>query len=166
MRRLIIAVIRIMKDILIFAILTYKLLLLLFELPPIFTWLLSNLQILIINYVFQQLIYSRLFSGKSDSDLCTLFSDRTLINRRNVTGDPHSSYWANWDFLLTIFQSRVITAAMTVLDLLINQVPQHTTPYQKTWRKWEKPRNLSSSMASLKRWFILSFSSRVKNCKN
>ena len=38
------------------------------------------------------LIYSRFFSGKSHSDLCTLFSDHTLINRRNVTGDPHSSY--------------------------------------------------------------------------
>ena len=102
-------------------------------------------------FFLQQLIYSRFFCGKSDSDLCTLFSDRTLINRRNVTGDPHSSYRANRDFLHTIFQSQVITAAMTVLDLLANKVPQHTTPYQKTWRKWEKPRNLSSSMASLKR---------------
>ena len=126
MRRLIIAVIRIIKDILIFAILTYKLLLLLFELPPIFTWLLSNLQILIINYVFQQLIYSRLFSGKSDSDLCTLFSDRTLINRRNVTGDLHSSFRAKRDFLHAIFQSRVITAAMTVLGFADkSSAPEH-----------------------------------------
>ena len=31
------------------------------------------------------MIYSRFFSGKSDVDNCTMFSDRTLINRRNVS---------------------------------------------------------------------------------
>ena len=51
MRRFLIAVIKIMKDILIFAIFTYKLLLLL-EFPPISTWHLSNQQVLIINYFF------------------------------------------------------------------------------------------------------------------
>lgn len=50
MRRFLIAVITIMKDILIFAIFTYKLLLL--EFPPISTWHLSNQQVLIINYFF------------------------------------------------------------------------------------------------------------------
>lgn len=49
------------------------------------------------------------------SDICTLFSDHTLINRRNVTGDPHSCYRAKRDFLNVVFQSRVITAAMVVL---------------------------------------------------
>lgn len=43
-------------------------------------------------HCFQQLIYSRFFSGKSDVDICTNFADRTLINRRNVTSDTHSSY--------------------------------------------------------------------------
>lgn len=51
MRRFLIAVITIMKDILIFAIFTYKLLLPL-EFPPISTWHLSNQQVLIINYFF------------------------------------------------------------------------------------------------------------------
>ena len=61
------------------------------------------------------MIYSRFFSGKSDVDNCTMFSDRTLINRRNVTGDTHSSYRANRDFLSIVFESRVIAAAMKVL---------------------------------------------------
>ena len=61
------------------------------------------------------MIYSRFFSGKSDVDSCTMFSDRTLINRRNVTGDTHSSYRANRDFLSIVFKSRVIAAAMKVL---------------------------------------------------
>ena len=61
------------------------------------------------------MIYSRFFSGKSDVDSCTMFSDRTLINRRNVTGDTHSSYRVNRDFLSIVFESRVIAAAMEVL---------------------------------------------------
>ena len=101
-----------------------------------FTWYLLNQQILIISYFFQQLIYSRFFSGKSDSDLCTLFSDRTLINRRNVTGDPHS-YRANRDFLHVIFQSRAITAAMTLLGF----APEHY-PLPKDIEKMRKSQRL------------------------
>ena len=44
-----------------------------------------------------------------------MFSDRTMINRRNVTGDTHSSYRANWDFFSIVFTSRIIAAAMKVL---------------------------------------------------
>ena len=44
-----------------------------------------------------------------------MFSDRGLINRRNVTGDVTSSYRPNRDYLWIVLKSRVITAAMTVL---------------------------------------------------
>lgn len=44
-----------------------------------------------------------------------MFSDRNLINRRNVTGDVWSSYRPDRDFLSVVFQSRVITAANKVL---------------------------------------------------
>lgn len=91
---------------------------------------------------FQQLIYSRFFSGKSDSDLCTLFSDRTLINRRNVTGDPHSSYRANRDFLHTIFQSQVITAAMTVLGFADKSSAPAHYPLPKDIEKMRKAEKL------------------------
>ncbi|KAK3724040.1 hypothetical protein QZH41_020320, partial [Actinostola sp. cb2023] len=63
------------------------------------------------------LIYCRFYSTKSDGDQCTLYSDRTLINRRNVTQDPHANYRSDRDFFLLILQSRVIVAAMNVLGL-------------------------------------------------
>lgn len=44
-----------------------------------------------------------------------MFSDRNLINRRNVTGNVQSSYRPDRDFLNIIFQSRVIAAAKKVL---------------------------------------------------
>ena len=66
---------------------------------------------------FYQLIYSRFFDGKSTVDSCTMFSDRNLINRRNVTGDVQSSYRPDRDFLWIVFQSRVITAAKHVLGI-------------------------------------------------
>jgi hypothetical protein len=44
-----------------------------------------------------------------------MFSDRNLINRRNVTSDVKSSYRPDRDFLWIVFQSRVITAAKKVL---------------------------------------------------
>jgi len=46
-----------------------------------------------------------------------LYSDRTLINRRDITHDPHSNYCADRDFFLLILQSRVIVAAMNALGL-------------------------------------------------
>lgn len=44
-----------------------------------------------------------------------MFSDRTLINRRNVTSDAKNSYRANRDFLITIVKSRVIVGAMKII---------------------------------------------------
>ena len=63
----------------------------------------------------QQLIYSRFYNGKSANDSCTLFSDKNLLNQRNVTGDVQSSYRADRDFLEIVFQSRIIAAAKKVL---------------------------------------------------
>ncbi len=61
------------------------------------------------------MIYSRFFDGRSTIDSCMMFSDRNLINRRNVTSDVKSSYRPDRDFLEIIFQSRVIAAAKKVL---------------------------------------------------
>ena len=44
-----------------------------------------------------QLIFKKLFSGKSESDSCTLYSDHNLINRKNVKSDPHTAYRADQD---------------------------------------------------------------------
>lgn len=61
------------------------------------------------------MIYNKFFSAKSDGESCTIYSDRTLINRRNVTGDPKATYRPNRDFLRIIIESRVIVAASKVL---------------------------------------------------
>ena len=62
-------------------------------------------------------MFKRFVSGKSDGDMCTMYADRTLINRRNVTCDPHGAYRVNRDFLLLVIQSRIIAAAMEVLGM-------------------------------------------------
>jgi len=66
-------------------------------------------------FFISQMIYRRFFSGRSDGDQCTLYSDRTLINRRNVKGDPSSAYRADRDFFMLVVKSRVIAAARAVL---------------------------------------------------
>lgn len=63
------------------------------------------------------MIFKRFFSPKSDGDLCTLYADRTTINRRNVTADPAKAYRADRDFFLVVVQSRVIAAAMEILGI-------------------------------------------------
>lgn len=53
--------------------------------------------------------------GKSDGDTCSLYSDRTLIDRRNVKAQPQSAYRADRDFLVLVVEARVISADMTEL---------------------------------------------------
>ena len=83
-----------------------------------------------------QLIFRRFYNTKSDVDVCTLSSDRTLINRRNVKSDPHSAYRANRDFLLITIKSRIISAAMKVLGF----ESKESTP-----SNFQLPENLSKS---------------------
>ena len=71
--------------------------------------------LLIIYYCQFQLMYSRFFSGKSASDACTMFSDKSIINRRNVSAEVKSAYRADRDFFQLLWKSRVIAAAMNVL---------------------------------------------------
>ena len=63
------------------------------------------------------MIYNRFYSGKSEVDKCTLFSDSTVINRRNMTTETKDTYRANRDFLTIVLKSRVIAAAMKVLSI-------------------------------------------------
>lgn len=69
-----------------------------------------------------------------------MFADRTLIDRKNVTGDTHSSYRANRDFLYIVFQSRVITAAMKALGFedQSGMPTKHQLPNFKLLKKSEK----------------------------
>ena len=115
--------------------------------------------------IFQQLIYSRFFSGKSDVDTCTMFSDRTLINRRNVTSDTHSSYRANRDFLSVVFQSRVIAAAMKVLGFedQSGMPTKHQLPKFELLKKSEKLECLHELAAKVVDEYVFQSSSVVND---
>lgn len=59
-----------------------------------------------------QHIFKKFFSGKSESDSCTLYSDCTLKDNKS---DPHTAYPADQDILLINLKSRVIAAAISAL---------------------------------------------------
>jgi len=46
-----------------------------------------------------------------------MFSDRNLINRRNVKGDVHQAYTQCRDFFILEFETRVVAAALQVLGM-------------------------------------------------
>lgn len=73
------------------------------------------LKCLLIFYFYSQLVFKKFFTGKSEGDCCTLYSDRTLINCRNVKAEPQSAYRPDRDFLEIVVKSRVIAAAMLQL---------------------------------------------------
>ena len=63
------------------------------------------------------MIFKRHYSTSSDADVGTLYADRNLINRRNVTADVHSNWANNKAFALLEIKARVIAAAMQVLGM-------------------------------------------------
>ncbi|KAK3744046.1 hypothetical protein QZH41_011928 [Actinostola sp. cb2023] len=102
-------------------------------------------------------IFKRFFSGKSEGDICTLYSDRTLINRRNVRGDPHKGYRADRDFFIIVLTSRVIASAMKVLgfedkssDPIKCPLPENIT----TLRKLQKMQYLHKAAALIVDEFV------------
>ena len=57
-----------------------------------------------------------------------MFSDRNVINRRNVREDPHTAYRADRDFLVLEVTARVVAAAFHVLGMESKQdKPKHFT---------------------------------------
>ena len=75
-----------------------------------------------------QVIFKRHYSTVSDADKGTLFADRNVINRRNVTADVHSN-WAHCKaFAILEIKARIIAAAITVLGMQnINDQPKHNS---------------------------------------
>ena len=73
-----------------------------------------------------------------------MYSDRNVINRRNVREDPHTAYRPDRDFLALEVTARVIAAAFEVLGIA---------------RKNEKPNNLPlpENLATLSRLKKLQF---------
>ena len=64
-----------------------------------------------------QLIFRRLYCTKAANDKCTLFADRNLINRRNVSADTEHAYSQNKQMLIVALKARVVVAGMNVLGL-------------------------------------------------
>ena len=57
------------------------------------------------------------FDGHSSGDKCTLFSDKNLINRRNVGSDVSHRYEACKKFLDMEVDARIVAAACNLLGL-------------------------------------------------
>ena len=98
------------------------------------------------------MIYERFYSVRSDGDICTMYSDRTLINRRNVVNDPKNAYAANRDFLILEVKARVIAAAMEVLGFESNS----GTP-----TKFPIPEGLKDQTTSEKRKYLHKVASKI-----
>jgi len=98
-----------------------------------------------------------------------MFSDRTLINRRNVTGDTHSSYRANRDFFSILFTSRIIAAAMSVLGFANKSgaPAKHTLPENlQSLKKVEKLDCLHEMSAKVVDEFVFQHSAVVNDLVN
>ena len=98
-----------------------------------------------------------------------MFSDRTLINRRNVTGDTHSSYRANRDFFSILFTSRIIAAAMSVLGFANKSgaPAKHTLPENlQSLKKAEKLDCLHEMSAKVVDEFVFQHSAIVNDLVN
>ena len=98
-----------------------------------------------------------------------MFSDRTLINRRNVTGDTHSSYRANRDFFSILFTSRIIAAVMSVLGFANKSgaPAKHTLPENlQSLKKAEKLDCLHEMSAKVVDEFVFQHSAIVNDLVN
>lgn len=126
----------------------------------------SILSVRVIIFFFNSLFTPKALQRKVS---CSLFSDRTLINRRNVTGETHSSYQANRDFLYTIFKSRVVAAAMKVLGFADkSSVPTNYTfpPNMKTINKAGKLHCLREVSAKVVDEFVFNSSAELDGLIN
>ena len=72
------------------------------------------------------MFFKRHYSTISDADKGTLFADRNLINRRNVTADVHSNWSHCKSFAILEIKARIIAAAIIILGMHnINDKPKH-----------------------------------------
>ncbi len=85
-----------------------------------------------------QVAFSHLYSAASAGDKCTLYSDRNLINRRNVKADVDSAVNAARRFFMMEVEARIVAAAMTELGMdEFDSTPQNG-PSAENWDKKEK----------------------------
>ena len=85
-----------------------------------------------------QVAFSHFYSAASTGDKCTLYSDRNLINRRNVKGDVDSAVNAARRFFLTEVEARIVAAAMTELGMDEFDSTPENDPTAKLWSRKEQ----------------------------
>jgi hypothetical protein len=67
--------------------------------------------------LYFQIAFSNLYKAASASDKCTLYSDRNLINRRNVKSDVSSAVNACRAFFQLEVEARVVAGGLLVLGI-------------------------------------------------
>ena len=92
-----------------------------------------------------QLAFDSFYSGSSANDPCTMFSDCSLINQRNVGSEVKARANACKQFFLLEVESRVVAAVMEELGILsIGDIPKDS----------HLPSNLSNKTRKEKKKFI------------
>eukprot|EP00795_Rhopilema_esculentum_P010018 gene10018-18649_t len=106
---------------------------------------------------FLELIYEAFYHPQSASDKCTLYCDRNLVDRRNVSTDVKHRVNQSKKFLNLTVKARVIAGALKLLDLRsVDDLPlQHTMQANERSTTEEKRNNLHSLASEIVDKFIL-----------
>ena len=87
---------------------------------------------------YLQVAFSHLYSAASAGDKCTLYSDRNLVNRRNVKADVDSAVNAARHFFMMEVEARIVAAAMTELGMKEFDSTPENGPSPENWDTKEK----------------------------
>ena len=96
-----------------------------------------------------QVAFLHFYSAASTGDKCTLYSDRNLINRRNVKGDVDSAVNAFRRFFLTEVEARIVAAAMTELGMDEFDSTPENDPTAKLWSRTEQKEYLDGLSSNI-----------------
>ena len=88
--------------------------------------------------LFFQIAFSNLYKAASASDKCTLYSDRNLINRRNVKSDVSSAVNACRAFFQLEVEARVVAGCLLVLGIWMGNLKQKSLWAMKTLTRRRK----------------------------
>ena len=109
-----------------------------------------------------QVAFSHFYSAASTGDKCTLYSDRNLINRRNVKGDVDSVVNVARRFFLTEVEARVVAAAMTELEMDEFDSSPENDPTAKMWSRKEQKEYLDRLSSNIVDKYIVDKEKREK----
>ena len=102
--------------------------------------------------IFYQVIFNHFYHTNAPNDQCTLFCDRNVINRRNISKDVSKNVSATKKFVLIEIDARIVAACMNELGIsnIDGQPSSHVIP-----------ENLKTASRDEKRKFLMSLAERV-----